>query len=273
MDKQRTLSQRIHSINGCIEAEQIHAYHQYYIANARAREEFTSMWSMSDQVAWGFNWGRARGWREVWWCCVGRMDLSVHEGFREIVERWPEAGGREPRGLGYYEMNELNSGVVEAAEDGQSVRASWLCHGYAPMSLTASGHKEGSFTIERYGADFVFEDGQWKYLHEIVATDMHQPFDHKNWGRGEYLAARKREGELTDEELAGTDYNVPPPVGGMAPPPRSEAFDAHEVYGLMQRVQRSCQYPQPYRTLDDDNSYAPYMDPADFVQHEDWLQW
>ena len=60
MDKQRTLSQRIHSINGCIEAEQIHAYHQYYIANARAREEFTSMWSMSDQVAWGFNWGRAR---------------------------------------------------------------------------------------------------------------------------------------------------------------------------------------------------------------------
>ena len=41
----------------------------------------------------------------------------------------------------------------------------------------------------------------------------------------------------------------------------------------MQPVQRSCQYPQPYRTLDDDNSYAPYMDPADFVQHEDWLQW
>lgn len=273
MNGELTLEQRIHNINGAVEAEQLHALHQFYIANARAREEFTSIWSMSDQTAWGFNWGRARGWREVWWCSVGRMDLSVHEGFREVVERWPEAGGREPRGLGFYEMNELNSGVVEVAGDGMSARGSWLCHGYAPMSLTASGARDGAFTVERYGADFVFEDGRWKYLHEIVCSDMHVPFDHKNWGRGAFLAARLEAGEVTAEELRDTDYQTPPPVGGMAPPPRSEAFEAHETYRLRQPVQENCRYPEPYRTLDDDNTYAPYMDPRDFVKHTDWLQW
>lgn len=273
MEKDLTLAQRIHNINGAVEAEQIHALHQFYIANARAREEFTRLWSMSDQVAWGFNWGRTRGWREVWWSSVGRMDLSVLEGFREVVERWPEAGGRDPRGLGYYEMNELNSGVVEVAEDGMTARASWLCHGYAPMSLSADGHKNGSFTVERYGSDFIFEDGRWKYLHEMVASDMHVPFDHKNWGRGAYLAARLEAGEVSVEELEGTDYQTPPPAGGLAPPPRSEAFDAHNTYHIQQPVQRSCQYPESYSTMDDDNTYAPYMDPADLVRHTDWFQW
>ncbi|MCD7749709.1 MAG: hypothetical protein LUH42_06635 [Oscillospiraceae bacterium] len=273
MEVNGSLSLRIHRANGAVEAEQLHALHQYYIANARAREEFTTMWSMSDQVAWGFNWGRTRGWREVWWSNVGRMDLSVHEGFREVVERWPEAGGREPRGLGFYEMNELNSGVVEASEDGETVRASWLCHGYAPMSLSASGKRDGAFTVERYGADFIFEDGRWKYLHEMVASDMHVPFDHKNWGRGAYLSALLLAGEVTEEELENTDYQTPPPVGGMAPPPRSEPFAAHETYSLAQPAQKSCAAPEAYSHLDDKNTYAPYMDPADFVQHSDWLQW
>lgn len=272
MNRNLSFSARVHNANGCVQAEQLHALHQWYIASSRAREEYTTLWSMDDQCSWGFNWGRLRGWTEVWWASVARIGISTVEGNSEIVLAYPEAGGRDPRMLDFYELNELNSGVVEAADDGQTVRASWVCHGYAPMLLRPNRAPSCSFSVERYGADFIWEDGEWKYLHEQVAADLHYPMDQKNWGRGHYLMALAAAGQLDEKELQNTDaLDMAVMEGVFSPPPRSDETELHQEYSSVTPVQDTVRYPVPYRTLDDENSYAPYMRPEDFKKHDDWL--
>lgn len=272
MNRNLTISQRIHNAYGCVEAEQIHALHQWYIASSRAREEYATLWSMDDQGSWGFNWGRLRGWREIWWASVSRLGMSALEGTSEIVMAYPEAGGRDPRAMDFYELNELNSGVVEAADDGMTVRGSWVCHGYAPMLLRSDKVPSCSFSIERYGADYIWEDGRWKYIHEQIAADLHYPMDEKNWGHGHYLMCLAKAGMLTGEDIKDTDaLDAAVLEGVFAPPPRSDSTELHVEYSTVSPIQPTVRYPMPYKTMDDDNSYAPYMKPEDFKEHKDWL--
>jgi hypothetical protein len=97
---------------------------------------------------------------------------------------------------------------------------------------------------ERYGSDFVLENGEWKYLHEQVCPDLPGRMDCVNWAAESY------------EKLAkGLDPAGQATLG--APPPVSDPGPLHTPYSPLQIPQNTVPWPEPYETLDENNTYTP----------------
>lgn len=260
MNKELSIEQRIHNAYGSEEIERIHAIHQYTVSTGRYREEWVKLWDTSDKATWGFNWGRCVGWREIWHdnvTYIQASQLQPHE--FSFPYTYPEGGGREYFTTAYSGINHLNSGVVEVAEDGNSGRASWVANGPGIIMLDPDDVKKwGINSPEHYGADFIYDEksGHWKYFHEQAIHDISNPFDCSNWAYDQY----KMYSDLIPapgEE--GWDTARIPEIGAgyREGPPRSDTTQVYKNFNTLQSPQEVCAPPKPYKTLDDDNTYAP----------------
>ena len=143
---------------------------------------------------------------------------------------------------------------------------------------------------ERYGADFVCDEkGRWKYLHEHVCPDFQGSMDDSNWS----LDA------LNDALHPRFGGPGGPPPGGGAPDGAGgpgggpdggpggpggpgggpdggapggggpggggghnvdDPGPLHVEYNFFLTPQNTCPWPEPYETLDNDNTYTPFLD-------------
>jgi hypothetical protein len=102
----------------------------------------------------------------------------------------------------------------------------------------------GSSLWERYGSDFIFEDGEWKYLHEQVCPDISGAFDVTNLGVESY---RKLVNPPSASDSAvGLDQDMR----------LTDPGPLHFNYTLVQTVQNTVPWPEPYVTMDNDNTYT-----------------
>ena len=98
---------------------------------------------------------------------------------------------------------------------------------------------------EYYGCDFVYRNGEWRYLHEHMCPVVNANYDTSNYGHGHELFAS------SDDNPDYTMWRgIPWEVGD--PGPLSDRYNAHQV---VQHLIWEC--PEPYVTLDDEHSYAP----------------
>jgi hypothetical protein len=102
---------------------------------------------------------------------------------------------------------------------------------------------------ERYGSDFVYENGQWLYIHEQVCPDFGGNGDTDNFAAKAYQ-------NLVDPPPPPPP--LPPEVQEAIMPPVDEPGPLHFRYTPVQTVQNTVPWPEPYKTLDDDNTYAPF---------------
>ena len=271
MKEHLTLEQRIFNAYGSQECERLHGIHQLLSESGRLREEFPFMWARTDEISWGYNWGRCIGWQDVLFAQFGNLGQLSMQYDVTIPKLYPETGMAEAGTSGFQEYNELNSGVIEVADDGKSCRASWVCHGMQYTHFKPNGTRFGANTMERYGADFVYDesDGHWKFLHEQVASDGScLPFDVGNWAYDSYMTLAKKmpDGVPVPEEEAG--------VGSA--PPCSAPGSTHSVYNALQPTQKAVDAPVPYQTMDENNTYTSFElkpDPDLFRYEEETGRW
>ena len=141
-------------------------------------------------------------------------------------------------------VHTLTCDVIEVADDGKSVRGSFVTPGAINSTLDADGAKWCHIMWERYGSDFVIDemDGQLKYLNEQVCPDIMGDLDYRDWAAEEY--ARR------------TDPNSPPPPPVVLGSPNiTYPGPWHKPYSLLQTPQRDVMWPEPYETLDEDHRY------------------
>ena len=138
-------------------------------------------------------------------------------------------------------MHALSIGIIEIADDGQSGRSFYLTPGTMFDIIGRGDKRSGGWLWERYGSDFVYKNGQWLYVHEHVCPDFGSNYDGTNWGHDTWLKA------LNPEPERGPHG----PDGGV-----TEYDHMHKDYTICQLVQDTCPPPVPYKTLDDENSYA-----------------
>ena len=169
------------------------------------------------------------------------------ENWIELIERYPEAGGKDPRPLMEASVHTLVTDIIEVADDGMSARASFITPGVIHSVLTAAGEKYCNVLWERYGADFVYEDGQWKYLHEHVCPDILTRLDYLNWAAEDYA-------RLKDPNSQG------PPPATLGSPPVTDPGPMHTPYSVLSKPQNTVPWPEPYGTLDNDNTYTSLID-------------
>lgn len=251
MNKELSFSQRLHNALGSQEVENVKAQHSYLHAVNHSAEEWETIWSKSDNSTWAHFFGRMVGYDEVWKGSVSEHDAGIIRKFIELGKKFPEVYGKglDIRGVTYGGgVHVLASGIVEVAEDGMSARTFYMTPGGSGDALNISGKRQTGILWERYGSDFVFANGDWLYLHEHVCPDIMSmgAFDQNNWAHDAY----ERELRSNPEELMEHPG-----------PPCTDPGPLHFDYTTVQTVQNTVPWPVPYKTLDDDNSYAPGRNP------------
>lgn len=183
-----TLSQRIHNAEGMQAAEYLHARHTYLHATSYCKEEWGEFWDTSEEASWGHLFGVMCGFDEIWYNSVSNYDPDGFRGYINLVKQHPEISWFDARSMREISMHTLATDIIEAADDGKTVRASFLTPGVLVFALNANHHYRGLTLWERYGSDFVYDEdsGEWLYLHEQVCPDMGGPMDVCNPGMDAY---------------------------------------------------------------------------------------
>ncbi len=241
-----TLEERVRNAAASQEVENVKAEHTYYHGRADATGEWGNIWSHSDTCSWAHAFGRMRGFDQVWYGSVTTYDALAMQNWLKIYELYPEVGGKDPRPLLEASVHTLVTDIIEVAADGKTARGSFITPGVIHSRLTEEGQKYCMILWERYGSDFICEDGKWLYLHEHVCPDIPGTLDSSNWAAEEYQ-------HLTDPEWKPG----PPPS---QPPYIADPGPLHSPYSLLHKPADTVPWPEPYETMDNDNTYTPFLD-------------
>ena len=177
---------RAHRIAAINEVENLMARHIYYHAACMNQEELDDLWTklQPDEAAFKQNFG--------WWISMDHIypyyapeaaktrgeniRLELMEAKPELAERLKSIDGRR---LSEMPTHVLSSSIIEIAEDGMSARGLWYTPGFA---IRGFGEQlDISWMYEKYGADFVYEDGEWKFLHLLICMDIMGSGDTTDW--------------------------------------------------------------------------------------------
>ena len=246
MNRNLSFEERLHNAKGAQEIENLKAIHAYTHAISYSREEWDRIWYKSDNSTWGHGFGRMVGWDQVYLDSVVYTDPNQVKRFGDTCVEFPVLRGHDLRSTGSCGAHALSVGIIEIADDGQSGRSFYVTPGTMFGNYNAMGRREparnGGWFWERYGSDFVYRDGRWLYIHEQVAPDFDSQYDDKNWAHDVYVQ------ELNN----APERPATMPLGGVA-----ETDMTHQMFKTTQLFQKTCPPPEPYRTLDDENSYSP----------------
>jgi hypothetical protein len=159
-----------------------------------------------------------------------------------IRDEWPAN-----RGIGNNAIHTLTSPLIIVADDGQSAKAMWYTIG--TILTTNDGRTpQGNWIWERYGADLVKEDGQWRFLHIQVNTDFMNPMGSALQLQGEDAASVGKEG--------GKPPAPGPGAAGVKIPGPDIARSEYREFGATRVPKLVPRLPVPYRTLSETFQYA-----------------
>jgi hypothetical protein len=213
-------------------------------------EEELALWAKKHPVRWAQNQG----------CWIGMASLKV---YYDDVNRKMQAAELERlskvnpdiknipenRFIGNTILHLLTTPLIEVADDGQTAKGLW----YTPGIILAPGDgktPEGNWIWERYGVDFIREDGKWTILHVQVNTDFMSPVGSPLQTKsGRDAAAMGKEG-ATPAPMPGpaaAGITIPGPD---IPKPTFEEYSVTRVPTITPRL------PVPYRTLSETFEYA-----------------
>jgi hypothetical protein len=136
----------------------------------------------------------------------------------------------------------LDTGVVEIAEDRQTAKGIWFIRGsYADLT------PGGPLSYWAWGwlaADFVWEDGEWRFWHLLEVYDIHTPCGTK-WN--------ETPEPLPDmpEFAAIRQFHMPEPTVQRT---------VRQQYHTQRRHTPPPQFPKPYRTFEETFSYGTTME-------------
>lgn len=241
------LSQRIARANAATECEKVMSLHVYWHAAGIHREEYQQYWSKRQDITWAHGFGQMGNRWTYWKRYVLDQETNTFATFRRVLNKYPEvAEAPDYRTISEMSNHYLTSQIIEVAEDAQSCKALFYTPGFINSFCTDNGKCRGTMLWERYGADFIYEDGKWVYLNLRVCPDIGGAI-----GRGGFGEPR---------EMAPP----PPPQGdGDNAPPQRPAEDPLEIPGPLYNQWSPLRVPPddppvpvPYKTLSDVKLYS-----------------
>ncbi len=135
----------IHEINNLM------SLHSWYHAALMHDVEIEEIWSGRDDIV-------------LWFEASGRFEgpEAIKGGYGRAVSR---AATR-----GFFSWHTITTPVVEVAADGQTAKGIWYTPGIA--GFFKEGKSNFNWMFEKYGVDFIREDGVWKIWHMHVYADI-----------------------------------------------------------------------------------------------------
>lgn len=125
--------------------------------------DYMKLWSKREDCRLEMPWGAYEGRKGVERCyLVDHGDRSMPE-IQELLH-------------GLLCVHCIGTGVVEVAEDGQTVRGVRISPGFETANEGPEGH-QGMWAWSKYGVDFILEDGEWKIWKMKVYPLFQAPYD------------------------------------------------------------------------------------------------
>lgn len=217
-------------------------------------EQELELWSKKREIRWAQNGG----------CWIGDDFCNYYvttnfamqkAALRSLSQKNPAIRNDFARNryIGSNVFHVLTTPIIEVAKDGQSAKGFW----YTPGVILSSPDGKTPVGVnmwERYGGDFIREDGQWRILHLEVMTDFAYPIG----------------GDLTtpppgapDPSKRGSERASPGPgAEGLKVPPPTIARNLADAYSPTRVPTLKPRLPEPYDTLSSTFEYADCRSPA-----------
>lgn len=252
MRKKLTTSEKIRNAVACQEVENLHARHCFMHCAGRNIEETDNYWSHDPGVSWGHAFGKWTSWTGVKFGWGGSLERKGTLAFLQLTQVWPQIAGLDPRPIQESAIHMLATDIIEVAADGKTARAYFYTPGAICSMLNTNRQRKCFLMWERYGIEYVCEDGQWKFFTIQVCPDIMAPMDTVNPAASSYqeLVGKAEAGPglvVGSGQLAGG--------GGPSDPILDETEPVHVKYSLIQPVQNPVPWPEPYDTFDQGTSY------------------
>ena len=240
-------NKRLRKAKDVHEIQNVMSLHEYYHSACRHQEELDAIWAQkADDVAFEEALFQARfvGLEAIQKYYVQFMRNTLFRSALDLTKTlFPQLKDDPedelPFGLSY--MHTLTTPVIEVAEDGQTAKGVWISPGYitmpTPEKLQAYWH------WDRYGVDFIKEDGKWKIWHFFVGREFTTPYE-KSWV----------DSALDNEEA----YEMPLALFKEWPgftEPHAAQLNAFESYSPFKVARLQPRLPEPYRTFSETFSY------------------
>ncbi len=140
-------------------------------------------------------------------------------------------------------MHTVCTSIIEIAEDGKTARSSFYTPGIIFNTLNPDKTRYAEFMWERYGVDWILEDGEWRYVNNLVAEDFTCKIDCVNMAAESYRELLRTGVVVVPLMFIGVKVDIPGP--------------SHFDYSPAQVVQIDPTWPEPYRTLEEREKYIP----------------
>jgi hypothetical protein len=167
--------------------ENVHSWHAILHSAGHTTEELDTFWAAKrDDLYWGYNMSGDWGRDEVYAYWAGGLEGNALGMYARMNELFPETKDMDPLPLSEYSIHAVGLPVIEVGEDLDSARAVFYSTGMLCRNIATNGKKMAVWMLERYGEDYVLEDGYWKIVHECVLNDSGGPQDVTNFGADAY---------------------------------------------------------------------------------------
>ncbi len=233
--KPMTLAQKTQRMLDIAEISNVASSHEYYHGATMHQAEIENIWSRREDITWTNNTDKYANRKSFWAFYV------------ENLKNFPKTGAL------WYHM--LTTPVIEVAGDGKTAKAIFMSFGNVSGAMQP-GQAMSQWTEEKYGMDFIKEDGHWKIWHLRTYVEFYVETD-KSWTDPKAniaaadtiaLAARDAEGKL----MAGVQREAGSTFDKVHP-------DEKRVFYPGYTTDRQPQYnpaiPKPYCTFAEVEAY------------------
>ena len=219
---ENSLEARIQRLEDVREIENLMARRAFKHSAGRHDLEIADCWSRKrDDVSIELEeWGLWEGQESVYKC---------------YVEGNPHPGGAP----GMMVEHALTTEVIEVAGDRQTAKGVWLSPGHETIPI--DGKPVAMWCWNRYGIDFILEDGEWKIWHMHVYSVIRTPYT-VDWVSA---SIERPAGMPGPDDLPTSDFHRPD-----RPKTFNQPYSIHETRALEPKP------PEPYQTFADTWSYT-----------------
>jgi len=230
------------------QCQNVAARHSYYQSIGQHRKELNEIWSKRDDISYGENNGFWIGQKSVYNAYVEQFEKGQQADLDIICKTHPEVKNTPANVYsGVLVFHTLMSRLIEVAADGKTAKGMWYSPGIV-TEVDCDGEAHPRWRFDRYGIDFIKEDGEWKIWHLFCGMEFKIDFgDQYVPGNG----MRPLPGYVPPE--------ANPKVKGM---PNSTSFiPQYDYTAKIYDVSSGwCPYPpvpMPYKTFSETFTYGP----------------
>lgn len=256
------LELRAHRIEAIGAIENLMSLHAYYHAADQNREELLNCWSKTrgDEIIWSQNFGRWQGMHKLMPMYAGDNKYTDAEWLKsKIVKAHPEMEEAlkdiDGRALAEMPVHTLASPIIEVSADGMSAKGVWYTPGFALRHDYVNGTANVTWMWEKYGGDFIYEDGEWRFLRLLIGMDMVCGADDGCWTEPKKpMGPPPEEKKEVDPDDPDGKRGKSPAMGGAVTVEKDEP-GRYTDYKPTRIPTETPRLPEPFESLDKTWSY------------------